>query len=260
MIFNPEQVDAMRTLARIWSAERFVLIGASALGCFLEMSWRQTRDLDLALAVGVDKYPAGLETESGWSRHPTLEQRWIAPGAVYLDIIPVGDEQPNPPLLIWPKSGFQMSLLGMRLAFELGVRIEAAPSLAIRVAPLEVLAVLKMVGYLDRPNERERDLEDIAYILNDYVADADERRYGDQVLDLELTYDEVSSFLLGTRLAAIVNEDEREAVLRFMSLVKQPGEPTSTQARMLLRAPPNWRRNPEELLIRVAAFERGFAG
>ncbi len=258
MTFSPEQVSALRALARTWSTERFVLIGASALGCHMEMRWRETRDLGLALAVALDRYPAGLEAEPGWARHPTFEQRWIGPGGVYVDVIPAGDEPPQPPVLTWPESGLQMSLTGLRLAFELGVPIEAAPGLTIRVAPLEVLALLKMVGYLDRPHERERDLADIAYILDDSLSDADERRYGDEVLDLGLTYDEVSPFLLGRHLAGIVGENERKTVLRFIGLVKRAGEPTSTQARMLLGAPPSWRRDPEELLLRIAAFERGF--
>lgn len=224
----------------------------------MDMRWRETRDLDLALAVTLDRYPAGLEREAGWSRDPRREERWIAPDGVYVDVIPAGDERTHPPVLKWPESGLQMNLAGMRLAFELGVTIEAAPGLTIRVAPLEALALLKMVGYLDRPHERERDLADIAYILDEYLGDSDERRYRDEVLDLELDYDEVSPFLLGRRLAGIVNEHEREAVLHFIGLVKRAGEPTSTQARMLLGAPPSWRRDPEQLLLRIAAFERGF--
>jgi hypothetical protein len=90
------------------------------------------------------------------------------------------------------------------------------------------------------------------------VADADERRYGDEILDLGIAYDETSPFLLGRRLAGIVNEHESEAVLRFIELVKRTGDPTATQARMLVGAPPSWHRDPEELLLRIAAFERGF--
>ncbi len=258
MIFSPDQVGALRTLVRIWSSERFVLIGASALACFMDMRWRETHDLDLALAVTLDRYPAGLEAEPGWSRHPTIEQRWMAPGGVYIDVIPAGGGPTDTPVLRWPGSGFQMNLAGMHLALELGVMIEAAPGLTIRAAPLEVLALLKMVGYLDRPHDRERDLSDIAYIMDDFVPDADERRYGDEILDLALDYDEVSPFLLGKRLTAIANENEEVLVLRFTDLVKQAGEPTSTQARMLLGAPPSWRRDPEQVLLRIAAFERGF--
>ena len=43
-----EQVQALRELIGLWKPEGFVLIGASALGCFLELRWRKTQDLDLA--------------------------------------------------------------------------------------------------------------------------------------------------------------------------------------------------------------------
>ncbi len=259
MIFSREQVGALRTLGRIWSAERFVLIGASALGCLVGSRWRETHDLDLVLAVGLDGYPAGLEKETGWTQHPKREQTWIAPGDVQIDVIPSGGALSESTVLKWPRSGFEMSLVGLRLAFDHAVTIEPVPDLSIRVAPLEVLSLLKMVAYLDRPHERSRDLSDIAYILDSYVSDFEDRRYGDEVIDLALSYDEVSPFLLGRRLAAIVNGHEREAVLRFIGLVKQAGDANATQARMLVDAPPSWHRDPRELLLRISAFERGFS-
>ena len=259
MIFSPEQVSALRTLSRIWPAERFVLIGAAALGCLMRSRWRETHDLDLILAVTLGEYPAGLEKEPGWTRHPRLEQTWIAPGDVLFDIIPTGGDPNAAAILKWPQSGFETSLVGLRLAFDHAVTIEPASDLVIRVAPMEVIALLKMVAYLDRPSERDRDLADIAYILEDYVSDFEDRRYGDEVIDSELSYDEVSPFLLGARLATIVNGTEREAVLRFIDLVKQAGEPGATQARMLAGAPPSWHRDPEMLVLRIAAFQRGFS-
>jgi len=259
MIFSPEQVSALRTLGRIWSTERFVLIGASALRFLMGSQLRETHDLDLALAVTLDGYRAGIEKESEWSRHPKREQTWIAPGDVQIDVIPLGDDQNPATVLRWPQSGFEMSLVGMRLAFAHSVTIEPVQNLTIRVAPLEVIALLKMVAYLDRPSERDRDLADIAYILDGYAKDFEDQRYGDEVIDLELTYDEVSPFLLGRRLAAIVNRQEREAILRFIGLVKQSGGAHAAQARMLVSAPPGWRRDPEELLLRIAAFENGFS-
>jgi predicted nucleotidyltransferase len=128
-----------------------------------------------------------------------------------------------------------------------------------RVAPLEVIALLKMVSFLDRPHERDRDLEDIALILDEYIDAADDRRYGDEILDLALRYEEISPFLLGKRLSAIVNQPEREVADHFIDLVKGANDSTATQARMLVSAPPSWRRDPEELLVRIAAFERGFS-
>jgi hypothetical protein len=37
--FTNEQVTALKTMRRIWSKEQIVLIGASALGRFIDMRW-----------------------------------------------------------------------------------------------------------------------------------------------------------------------------------------------------------------------------
>lgn len=258
MMFTADQVRALQTLVRVWSADRFVLIGASAMRFHRGGRSRETHDLDLVLEVSLDRYPAGLQTEPGWSRHPKREHTWLAPGDVYVDVIPTGAEGGAQSVLTWPESGFQMNLAGLRLAMEQALTIEAVPGLTIRVAPFEVIALLKMVAFLDRPSERDRDLEDIAFILDEYIDADDDRRYGDEIFDLRLRSEEVSPFLLGRRLSAIVNQREREAAGRFIDLVKGVGDSTATQARMLVAAPPGWRRDPEELLVRIAAFERGF--
>lgn len=256
-MFTTSEVSALQTLVRIWSMDRFALIGASAMRWHLGDRSRETRDIDLTLGVSLDRYPAGLESASGWSRHPRREHTWIAPGDVCLDIVPAGTDDDPQSVLTWPESGFRMSLAGLRLALDQAVPIEAAPGLTIRVAPLEVIALLKMVSFLDRPYERDRDLEDIALILDEYIDDADDRRYGDEILDLALRYEEVSPFLLGKRLTSIANHQESEVIGRFFDLVKGVGDSTATQARMLAAAPPNWHRDPEELLLRITAFERG---
>jgi predicted nucleotidyltransferase len=258
-MFTANEVSALRTLVRIWSIEKFALIGASAMRWHLGDRSRVTHDIDLILGVSLDRYPAGLESIPGWSRHPKREHTWIAPGDVYLDVVPAGTDDDGLNVLTWPESGFQMNLAGLRLALDQAVPIEAAPGLSIRLAPLEVIALLKMVSFLDRPHERDRDLEDVALILDEYIGAADDRRYGDEILDLALQYEEVSPFLLGKMLAAIVNQGEREAVRRFIDLVKGVGDSIAAQARMLAVAPSGWHRDPEELLLRMAALERGLS-
>ncbi len=257
MIFTPEQASAMRTLARVWSTERFVLIGASALACQRMMGWRQTRDLDLVLAVSFENYPAGLEKEPGWSRDPKREHRWIGPGGVYIDVIPAESQSGEEAILRWPESGSEMNLVGFRLAFEQATSIEVDPGLTVRAAPTEVIALLKMVAYLDRPYERDRDLADIAHILDEYIPASDDRRYSDDVLDAELTYEEVSPFLLGQQLATIVNEAEKRLVLSFIEKMINAEDAAGAQAQMLSVAPPSWHREPDALNLRFMALRRG---
>jgi predicted nucleotidyltransferase len=86
-----------------------------------------------------------------------------------------------------------MSLLGLRLAFEQGVPVMVAPDLIIKVRPVPVLTVLKIVAYEDRPTDRERDLADLAYIFTEYEP---EDRFADDVINLGMSYEEVGPFLL----------------------------------------------------------------
>lgn len=61
-----------------------------------------------------------------------------------------------------------MSVVGFCLALERRLPIAIAPDLTIDVAPLAAVALLKMVAYQDRPHDRERDLEDIGHLLEEY--------------------------------------------------------------------------------------------
>ena len=58
-IFTSDQIEALRHLARLWSPERFAIVKAAALACFMDMRWRKTDDLDLAVAVSVGISPSG---------------------------------------------------------------------------------------------------------------------------------------------------------------------------------------------------------
>ena len=84
------QIAALRELRSIWPEEKLVIIGATALAFFIEMDWRETRDLDLTISVGMAGLPGELASRSDWARDPKREQRWGGPGGVLVDILPVG--------------------------------------------------------------------------------------------------------------------------------------------------------------------------
>ena len=44
MRLTADQIAALGTLKRLWPDAPFVLVGASALGCFLDFHWRTTND------------------------------------------------------------------------------------------------------------------------------------------------------------------------------------------------------------------------
>ncbi len=252
--FSVGQVEALRHLSQFWAAEQFVLIGASALGCFLDMRWRGTADLDLTLAISLEEY-LDQTLVPGWRRDQGMEHRWYSPAGVIVDIIPAGPELLRQGEVQWPRTGHRMSLTGLRLAFGKRLPVPVAPDLTVMVAPIPVLTVLKIVAYHDRPAERERDLPDLAYILMDYDP---EDRFSDEVFELGLSYEEAGPFLLARQISGMVNDIERVEVERFVKEASDEDDPSGVQAKLLAQGPPSWRRDPEELSRSIRAFGRGF--
>ncbi len=256
-IFTSPQKEALKALQQIWPTEKVVLIGASALGSFLDMGWRKTHDLDLAVSLSVGEYSSDLKRLSGWTPDPNFEPRLSAPGGVRIDIIPAGPTLLTAGEIVWPKSGFRMSLAGLRLAFENNEEFQLAEDLTIFVARLSVIAVLKMLAYQEKPIERERDLPDLAYILEEFLTDEDPRRFDDMVFELGLAYEEASAFLLGKEIGHIVNEEELAKVSSFLTILRDESHPTMAQSKMLISAPASWQKDQNILLRRLDVFDQG---
>ena len=70
MSLTPNQVAALRELDEVWPESNAVIIGATALGCYYDMTWRQTADVDLVLALDLKHFPGVLLTRPGWKQHP----------------------------------------------------------------------------------------------------------------------------------------------------------------------------------------------
>ena len=255
--FTSDQVQALRELDALWGRDSIVLIGASALTCSIDMNWRETHDLDISVAISIDDYPGGLSDLPGWKPHPTLEHEWLSPRGVRIDVLPSDDEHLRIGSITWPKSGFRMSLTGIRLAFLHSQRIPIADDFEVPVAPASVITVLKMAAYLDRLADRAKDLGDIGHVLENYIDDDDDRRYSAEVFDRELDFDDVSAFLLGRDVGAVVQEPERDVVDAFIARVRSGGDHVATQARMLQLGPRGWKSDPQLLVSRLAAFELG---
>jgi predicted nucleotidyltransferase len=255
--FSGPQLVALRQLRGAWRPEQFIVIGAAALGCFLEMRWRRTADLDLTVAVTLAEVSAVLGALPGWVRDPRVEHRWRVPGEAAIDVIPAGPELLRQGEILWPKSGQRMELVGFRLPFAHGVPIEVEPGSVVRVAPLPVLFVLKAIAALDRVAERERDLADLAHILEGFEPADPEERFSPAVFEAKLTYEEVGPFLLGREISVIVNEAERERVEAWMRAAATEEGPGGLQPRLLAMGPAAWRRSPHDLLRSLDAFGRG---
>ena len=52
--FTDHQIEALRAILSLWPNERVTVVGASAIGCYMEMRWRRTYDLDVAVLLAIE--------------------------------------------------------------------------------------------------------------------------------------------------------------------------------------------------------------
>jgi predicted nucleotidyltransferase len=83
------------------------------------------------------------------------------------DLLPVGQEELAKKELVWP-DGTVMGVDGFELLFDSALPTVAG-SARIHVAPVPVIALLKMVAWLDRPADRQRDLDDLSELMKSYL-------------------------------------------------------------------------------------------
>jgi predicted nucleotidyltransferase len=214
------QLETLRDLRACWGTGRFVLIGAQALGCFLHLGWRETQDIDVTVMTSVSEYPAGLDALPGWSRDPAISHRWHSRSGVGVDVVPTGIDGHSTDALVWPGEDRTLSRVGLRLAHDHAVEVMMSADLAVMVASLPSLCVLKMIAYLDRPHERQRDLIDLAQVLRIYPQEVARRFEDERVFQHDLDYDQAGPFLLGWEIGALgLDAEEMRSVDEFLSRV-----------------------------------------
>jgi predicted nucleotidyltransferase len=253
MSFSPAELDALRHITQALAGVDVVLIGAAALGEFGHCQWRATFDLDLTVALDQDEFPGPLAKIPQLRRDERIEHRWYAQ-SVQLDIIPAGPALRAQGQIHWRNR--TMTLAGLHLAFEHAVRRTLAPKLLLRVAPPPIVAILKMISYCERPADRERDLGDIAELLERYVGNDDDRRFDDRVMAANLLWEDVSAHELGVDVARVITEAERPMLDQFLRLARG-GDAIGTLAR-LMRVTSFAREEREvRVLQQLDAFVRG---
>jgi predicted nucleotidyltransferase len=162
---TPDQAAALAAIRAAWPDVAMILIGAQAIGCHIDMTYRETDDLDLAIGIAIGAFPGPLASSPGWRRDSRQNQRFHSPAGVVVDIIPAGPELVAAGHLDWP-SGHRMSLIGFDLAFEHCDEHDAGHGTTVHVPSAGALVFLKLRAWLDRPEERRKDLRDLAHLLD----------------------------------------------------------------------------------------------
>lgn len=217
MAIDPKAVPALKILAQIFAEENraFVLIGATVPQIVIDIregdkfGARTTRDVDAVVeaadwkdfeAIRQRLFKAGFKP--GSAPHELLFGR-----DVFLDLIPYGSGLVQNDQLEWPGTDRIMSTLGVEEAFNYARQEEVALELSVRVVPIPVLILLKIVAYMDRPQERARDLSDLVRCFEDYEkGDEDSRRFeiGEVTVDdRPVEFEEAGAYLLGNEVGRL---------------------------------------------------------
>lgn len=255
----PEQIDALRDVQEICQqmGVDIVVIGAIAWRIWLVDDNRQTEDVDVVVALDVDELPRLTERliHRGWSRDSHKEQRWHSPKKARVDLLPVGPTARREKYVFWPKAETRMSVVGFDHVFQDAVERNLGRNLTIRVVPLVVLALTKIVSYLDDPVRRHKDLEDLLVLMHKYE-DGD-RRFSDEILAAGVEYDEAGAYLLGRDLRELFStDDELQTIEQFMARIGSADfQIPPTLARLAAFSEEDDRSRFPRILT---AFERGF--
>jgi len=200
-----------------------VVIGAVAYQVHFPAESRHTADIDFAVALDLDEF-AELERRllgAGWVRFANREHRWRSQQGTILDLIPAGPALRKAKQVVWPISQFTMSLVGFDHVFATAQAVQFAPNLTLRVISPTALMLLKIVAFMDDPQRRAKDLDDIRGLLVQYEADSD-RAFSDVVLDAALKdYGLTSAFLMGLDLRALCTNDEVKLVRAFLEAMDE---------------------------------------
>lgn len=254
-VLRASQIDDLRELQTICQQRGadVVIIGAVAFRIFVEDADRETRDIDLAVAVDLEDLAAFYQLLGGlgWQRDSRNEQRWQTRRGSWIDLLPAGPRLRAQRKLVWPESGHVMSLAGFGHVFSNAVAVEVAPGLRVKVVPPPVLALLKMASYLDDPQGRAKDLIDIRRLLRAHAMGT-ERLFSDDVFAAELPDIEFAgAYLLGSDVKKIVTHEDLGLVNTFVATIAEAIEHAPA---LDLEG-----RDTERFRQQLAAFRKGLA-
>lgn len=185
----------------------YALIGATAIllqGIALP---RTTRDLDLAVSVehGLDEVRTLLEAHG--LRSTTTRHRFAAKDGLEIDVLPIRKASRGARIEL--PDGESISPAGLTEAIESAVRVPL-PNGSVSVAPLSVLAAIKL--YVATIRSDERDFGDAFAVLTQYESVGTRQFEIDYDAQSNLILETAGAWLAGRDAHGILHQHSRAAV------------------------------------------------
>lgn len=211
----------------------FYVIGATARdiilsGIHAQHSGRKTVDLDIAIAIPdwnrYQEISDRLCHEEGFTKSTEQKQRFLYKAVYMLDIVPFGDVAKEDKYIYWPpEESFAMPVHGFVEVSKDALEVTVDNELTIRVASLPGIFILKLIAWYDRHLEHDRDAEDMAFIISNYLSLNDERSARDHYDIYDRT--PFSNFIAGATLIArdiiTVIKDDLSVRERLVTILRE---------------------------------------
>ncbi|MDD2462758.1 MAG: nucleotidyl transferase AbiEii/AbiGii toxin family protein [Desulfobulbus sp.] len=210
---DPERVAVLRSIKDVAEALNipFFVVGAFAREVIFEYihqipSPRITEDIDIGVEVASWEEFQVLKTtllERKILTATKTHHRFVTnKSSIIVDILPYGGITDETKQISWPPDhDMVMSMMGFEEAYRsaLNVRLSNKPVLEIPLPSVPALAILKLVSWNDAYPTRERDAQDLLFILENYDATGIEAQLYDAYIPL-LTEEEYDTKLASVRL------------------------------------------------------------
>ncbi len=157
----------------------FYIIGATArdiilTGIHKQASTRRTADLDIAIAIKdwdkFDQISKELCNIDGFHKSNKQKQLFWYKRDFKLDIVPFGEVAKADNNIYWPpEEVFAMSVVGFTEVANNTLEITIDNDLSVKVASLPGIFILKLAAFNDRKNETNKDADDLAFIIKNYL-------------------------------------------------------------------------------------------
>jgi predicted nucleotidyltransferase len=189
----------------------FFVVGGAARDFILQNGYeirtpRVTLDVDIGVGVSSwDEFTRLVNTLlSNENFKPTdLEYRFEASGQpqINVDILPFGTIERERRTIHWRQDNREMNMTGFNEAYgaAVDVKISSTPAIVVKIVSPAGLALLKLISWNEKPNERDRDAKDFRTIMYHYLEAQPEGYLYNVHLDIaaENDYDLISARALG---------------------------------------------------------------
>lgn len=218
---NKSILNILETIVNLCKTKNidYMVVGALARdiiisGIYGYNTIRATRDIDVAVVLENNnqfrELMQHLIDKEGWKE--TNEPHRLESGKdEFIDILPFGKiETRKREVVFKSRNLIEMSVIGFRESFQLRNRVKLKDGFSLNILSLANLCMLKLIAWNNRPHDRQRDIKDLAFILEKYA-----EIHSDEIFDsysnlLEKGWDlYLSAKLLGIHLKETLRIDKQ---------------------------------------------------